>query len=314
MVDDDENDWIVVSRWLSSTYRPCYAASWQELKNILNEELPICILLDYHMGSKNGAEILRGIKQFEIGQQIPVVMVTAEKNYRVVVECMKEGAYDYLVKEDYTKERVLEVIADAVRERDREKQLEQEQAETKKLATTDELTGVWNRHSLLKQLKNKIENQQHSKEFTKLTIVLFDIDGFKSINDTHGHLAGDAILQQLTDFIQSQIRDYDLIGRYGGDEFVIVLNQKSKNNCFDFLQQACLKLDNIRQQIAQQAMVLPNSDTTIQVSLSLGVAAFFGQPTTVAEILSQADKALYHAKQNGRNRVAYDFQGQLYLY
>ncbi|MGC9502831.1 GGDEF domain-containing response regulator [Baaleninema sp.] len=315
IVDDNEDDYIIVSRLVSPEYKTLYVPQLYEVQKKLEERKPICILLDYHMGLYNGIEVLRDIKKCEPGKKTPVIMITGEKNYRIVVECMKEGAADYLVKEDYTKARILEVIAKAIKASDRETRIEREREEAKKLAETDELTGVWNRRYLLEKLRNKIENRQSQiQSLDRFAVVFFDVDRFKSINDTYGHLAGDVLLKNITAFVQEQIRDYDFIGRYGGDEFIVVLNQNSDSHRSDFLLHACRRLDEIRQAIERRSISIPEGDRPIHISLSIGVTEFSGQPTTVADILSEADKALYHAKQQGRNRVAYFSQGQLYLF
>ncbi|MBO9997589.1 MAG: diguanylate cyclase [Cyanobacteria bacterium SID2] len=312
IIDDNEDDCIIISRLLEPEYQTHCISTFQDIQNTIQEYTPTCILLDYHMGAKNGVEVLKEIKQSKLGSKTPVVMITGEKNYRVVVECMKEGAIDYLVKEDYNKERIFEVIAEAVKTIEREKRIEHQQAETQKFAQTDELTGVWNRRYLLEELKRNIEaNRRQTQTFS---VCFFDVDKFKAVNDTYGHLAGDFLLKDIIRFIREKIRDSDFLGRYGGDEFVIVFNQNIGAYRSDILFQSCRRLDGIRQQIEHRSIELPDCNRSITISLSFGVTSFLGQSTTVAEILSEADRALYYAKQCGRNRIAYHLNGKLYLF
>jgi diguanylate cyclase (GGDEF)-like protein len=158
------------------------------------------------------------------------------------------------------------------------------------LATTDYLTGVANRRSAEQSLDQAISRAKRYQR--NLSIILLDIDSFKQINDTYGHSAGDHVLIQLVQIIRTQLRSSDICGRWGGEEFIIIAPETSAT-------QALLFAERLRAQVASQD-IFP----TGRFTASFGVSAM-KPDDTVASLVKQADKALYLAKQNGRNRVEY---------
>lgn len=313
IIDDNEDDYLIISRIVAPEYRTRYVRPTDDIQAAIRDNQPDCILLDYHMEPENGLEILQSIRTTEIGRETPVIMLTGEQNYRVVVECMKQGAADYIVKADYSKDRVLNIIAEAIEAQRLDRQNRRKQAENRRLLEIDELTGAWNRRYLLERLNAEI--QRRDREDVKLIVAFVDLDNFKTINDTYGHLAGDTLLRTIARTIQNTIRDRDFLGRYGGDEFIIVFNElaESKND-LDLLQSACRRLDEIRRKILRSEISLPECDRSVTVSVSFGASDFNGQSQTASKLLDQADRALYYAKNNGRNRVAYFSQDRPILF
>lgn len=161
------------------------------------------------------------------------------------------------------------------------------------LAITDPLTGILNRRHFFELAEKELERTTRYKH--PLTIVLFDIDHFKKVNDTYGHLAGDQVLIKLTNFSQSKLRSVDIIARYGGEEFVILMPDTDCN--------AAEKLtERLRQMVAETPMHLgpPN----ISITLSLGIACWDGDgEMNIKALVDSADQALYHSKRTGRNRL-----------
>ena len=161
-----------------------------------------------------------------------------------------------------------------------------------KHAVTDSLTGMVNHEHVFSELQQAIVKTQ--AEQAPLCIVMADIDHFKSVNDNHGHLAGDGVLKEVASRIKNSLRGFDIVGRYGGEEFLLILNRAD-------LQTARMVAERIRSRIAATPIDLP--ETLLDVTISMGVA-MVKPDEDVNSLVERADKALYNAKENGRNQVA----------
>jgi diguanylate cyclase (GGDEF)-like protein len=159
-------------------------------------------------------------------------------------------------------------------------------------ALVDHLTGVGNRRSITEQLKRELNRARHERR--PLALALADLDDFKRINDTHGHAAGDAVLCEAANAMRSQLRQYDFIGRYGGEEFLIVLP-----GCE--LPHARAIAERLRILVAATPVHHENLD--LHVTVSVGIAWTGGAGLDPEVLIGAADQALYRAKANGRNRV-----------
>lgn len=167
---------------------------------------------------------------------------------------------------------------------------------------TDELTQILNRRGLMEYLEaiaNEVRYQfkhpdkRRSVVIKALSIIFLDIDFFKKINDTHGHDAGDDVLRQTAELIQGEVRQLDIVGRYGGEEIVVGLVGASGEHSTRIA-------ENLRRVIEEHDFIV--RDSTVKVTASLGVAELRGEDT-IAAVLKRADEALYEAKQTGRNKV-----------
>jgi two-component system, cell cycle response regulator len=160
------------------------------------------------------------------------------------------------------------------------------------MATTDELTGVYNKRYLLRELENQSRIAKRNQRV--FSLIMFDIDHFKTVNDTYGHLAGDEFLRLVAFSVGRLLREQDIIGRFGGEEFMVILPETP-------LEGAMTLAERIRGRIADAELLY--SDRRIRATISVGVAEF-GRHGNDLQILMQAvDKAMYRAKNNGRNRV-----------
>jgi diguanylate cyclase (GGDEF)-like protein len=159
-------------------------------------------------------------------------------------------------------------------------------------ATHDVLTGIWNRRATLDLLQREIERASRTQGTTGL--LMLDLDHFKQVNDTYGHLAGDAVLREVSLRIMQVIRSYDFLGRYGGEEFLVVLPGCDRTHA---LQSA----ESIRSAVAAAPVL--SDQVEIPVTISIGVIAVTGN-TNEREVLAVADEALYQAKSKGRNRAS----------
>ena len=172
------------------------------------------------------------------------------------------------------------------------KRLKQSQQELELLATTDTLTRLANRKQVMVSLKQHIE--YYRRHFTEFSILLIDIDFFKTVNDTHGHLTGDAVLFQMAQIFMDELRTIDIAGRYGGEEFLIILGQTD-------IPKAVSTAERIRKKVEQHSFT--NDDITLHLTISIGVAGITQGDDTDNSLIGRADRALYEAKASGRNRV-----------
>jgi len=160
------------------------------------------------------------------------------------------------------------------------------------LAITDGLTGVYTRRYFLERFEEEVKRSQSRK--TELSFLMVDADHFKSINDQHGHLTGDAVLREIARIIQENVREIDIVGRFGGEEFCVVLPDTDQSG-------ALVVAERIRK--SAEKCLIKAYDSTVRVTLSIGVALFPSDGKQLEELMDKADWALYRAKSQGRNCV-----------
>ncbi|MDQ7096863.1 diguanylate cyclase [Desulfosporosinus sp. PR] len=254
------------------------------LEMVLNLK-PDIILLDIMMPGMDGYEVCRTLKTNSLTQDIPVIMVTAKTEGEDVKRALDLGAFDY-IKKPIDEIEVVARVQSALR-------FKKQQDKLKEMASRDGLTGVYN-HALLLELFQK-EFTKQERSGGNLAFVMLDIDHFKKVNDTYGHMAGDTVLKELTKIIVSNVRNGDIVGRYGGEEFGLVLTDIS-------LEKVCQLCERIRQAIENNAFDIGTE--LIKITVSMGIC--FRKPDdslTGGEMIKKADESLYKAKLMGRNRI-----------
>ncbi|HKQ60068.1 MAG TPA: diguanylate cyclase [Candidatus Polarisedimenticolaceae bacterium] len=274
-------------------YEVVTAADGSEAWRILERDDGPCLaIVDWMMPGSDGLDLCRKARAQRREPYVYIVVLTERHHPADAVLALKAGADDFLSKPVDEEElrarlRVGERIIGLQRE------LISSRDALMTLATHDLLTGLHNRHAILHSLAR--EMNRASRERSPLAVAVADVDHFKSINDTYGHAAGDAVLQEVARRMQTPLRSYNLVGRYGGEEFLVVLP-----GCDGAI--GCMVADKVRAAVAAEPIRLGSESVT--VTCSLGVAAFSGdrriEPLT---LIHSADEALYRAKRNGRNRV-----------
>jgi diguanylate cyclase (GGDEF)-like protein len=243
---------------------------------------PRLAVLDWMMPGMDGVQVCQRLRTSRRDTYTYVLLLTARTESEDLVAGMDAGADDYLTKPFNAQEL-------RVRLRAGRRILDLQDA-LRRQASHDGLTGLLNRNTVLAKLHEEIARQQ--RESRPLSLLMIDLDRFKSINDTYGHQAGDAVLRQSAARMTAAARRYDAIGRYGGEEFLVVLP-----GCD--LAAAVSQAERLREAIASTPMVLPERE--LAVTCSIGVASASGLGAEA--LIRHADQALYEAKANGRNRV-----------
>jgi len=213
-----------------------------------------------------------------------------------MVRGLEIGVNDYLMR-PIDKNELLARARSQIRKRRYTERLRDNVQMSIEMAITDALTGLFNRRYMESHLATLIE--QAMSRGKPLTALVLDIDFFKSVNDTHGHDAGDDVLREFALRIKRSIRGIDLACRYGGEEFVVIMPETD-------MAVAAMVAERLRRRIAADPFAIQQGARTIPVTISIGVAAMRGKDDNAASILKRADQALYQAKRNGRNRVVPD--------
>jgi diguanylate cyclase (GGDEF)-like protein len=283
-------DELVSSRKLVSMakswgYEPILVNDGSKAWEVLQQpDAPRLAVLDWMMPGLDGPEVCRRLR--ERGEPyVYVLLLTSRSDKEDVVVGLAAGADDYVTKPYSplelrhrlnTGRRIIEL-----------------QEQIRALARRDALTGLLNRGAVLEVFTNEVVRAR--REHTPLSIIMVDFDHFKRVNDTYGHLAGDAVLREIARRMSEQVRPYDAVGRYGGEEFLLVLP-----NCAH--DEAVEVAERLRVRAVSEPVVFEGTSITIAISLGLACQAriLSDEPEP---LISAADAALYEAKRTGRNRV-----------
>lgn len=261
--------------------------AWEEMQK---QNAPRLLLLDWEMPIMNGIEVCQRVVEKYQDNPPYILLLTSRTESDDIVEGLSKGANDYISKPFDTAELQVRLQV-GKRMLEMQDKLNATLKEMRDLASHDALTGILNRRAILEALPKEIKRVERQNRV--LCIGMCDIDHFKAINDTHGHLAGDEVLIEVTKRMQTALRVYDLIGRYGGEEFLVIVNTDSDNLLTTF--------ERICQIISETPINI--GESSINVTISCGVTLYQDDNNDMTSILARADKALYKAKNSGRNQV-----------
>ena len=283
----------------------CYLKEWgfdfvlardgRQAWKLLNEpDSPKLALLDWVLPGMDGIEVCKHIRGTDLRDRyIYTVLLTGKSDKNDLLRAMEAGADDYLVKPFDAPELRARLLV-GKRILDLHNQLFNAQESLRFSATHDFLTNLWNRAEIVAFLTRELGRAR--RDSTPVSIILLDVDHFKSINDSRGHHTGDMVLKELASLLRSKLRTYDGVGRYGGEEFLLVLPGCN-------LQASLLRAEEIRQAISQISFAADLDK--VSVTASMGITVAKGGATDFERLLHEADTALYRAKDKGRNRVEY---------
>ena len=263
-------------------------AAWEVLQD---PRAPKLALLDWEMPELSGPDVCRRVRQMETSDPPYIIILTSKGEKGDLVRGLEAGANDYVVK-PYDRDELRARISAAQRMVELQSELNKARDALAFEALHDPLTGILNRRAIFGALAKELSRA--GREGRGLSIGLCDIDYFKNVNDTYGHQVGDEVLRQFAQRIRASLRDYDHVGRYGGEEFLVVAPGSSggvEEGLYERLAQAAA--DAMRTKAGE-----------ISITISIGVAGGSGG-STIEDLFAEADAALYRAKREGRNCVAY---------
>ncbi len=300
VVDDvPDNVEILDARLSSRGYEVVTASSGHEALELVRSDPPHLILCDVMMPGIDGLEVSRRIRADRDLPYIPIILVTALNDTEDIVQGLETGADDYIAKpynfqELEARVRAMLRIKDLQDQLDRQnRELEDANVRLKKLSITDGLTELFNHRHVHQLLRDEFERSGRSGE--PVAIAMLDLDRFKLVNDTYGHPTGDVILYETARILRETAREIDMVGRYGGEEFIVILPNTDEGEAARFA-------ERVRARVAEH--VFRDEAHEIRMTTSAGVACFPAPGVDSPEaLLKRADDALYHAKESGRNRV-----------
>jgi diguanylate cyclase (GGDEF)-like protein len=280
-------------------YEVLTASNGEDALQLVESTLPDAILLDVVMPGIDGFETCRRLRENSATREIPIIFMTSLADINSKIEGFEAGGTDYVTKPFFIKEILMRLRLHIERKR-MEQDLKSEILKRKQmeeklriLATKDSLTGLNNRRNFFDIATKAFERYQ--RYGGDISIIMLDLDHFKRINDSYGHKAGDLVLHFVAQLCVQNLRSVDVVGRYGGEEFVILMPEIGKY-------EAALAAERLRIVIANGKIDIGGK--TISTTASLGVASNNShKSSSIEDLLNCADEALYKAKEAGRNRV-----------
>ena len=260
-------------------------------KILLGEPIDI-VLCDLEMPGMDGYKFLRMVASREELQDIPVIMLTSHEEQEAKIRGLEAGASDYVTKPFFPAELLARVKVQ-LKIKSLQDRLKERNQQLKELSQTDPLTGLANRRQLMEILTTEFDRCRRNE--THFSLLMIDIDHFKTINDLYGHQEGDVVLRSLAELMLSHLRQYDSAARFGGEEFSLVLPETNPV-------EAAGVAERMRKAIT--SMRFTGDIEELEISASIGVATIpLDKIDSVDALIRAADEALYEAKSNGRNRV-----------
>ncbi|HTU58821.1 MAG TPA: diguanylate cyclase [Polyangiales bacterium] len=260
------------------------------------------VLLDIMMPGIDGLDCCRLIKGITQEQFLPVILLTAKGDAESRVTGLRIGADDYIAK-PFDERELLARVSNLLRIKRMHDNINEARTRLEQLAVQDELTGLFNYRYLHTRLNEEFKRSERYRD--PLACVMLDIDHFKRVNDRYGHDAGDVVLRETAVRIKKAVREIDVVTRYGGEEFLLVLPSTNFSGALSVA-------DRVWRAVGGEQYTLPSGSE--RVSISLGVAVFPSRDIkSKDQLIKAADKALYQAKGDGRDRICvYQHQGYIY--
>lgn len=296
VVDDQQLERRLIEKTLTRLgYEVVTADGGEEAWRLIQREQIRYVITDWNMPGVDGIQLIQKIRSSQLAGYVYVILVTSNDRSEEIVAGLYSGADDYITK-PYNPAELEARVAVGERVLSLEDNLVRAKNQLEKLAMVDSLTGLMNRRAIYKFTRGELERARRIAD--PISLIFLDIDKFKKINDTYGHLIGDEALKLIAQIISERSRTYDGVGRWAGDEFLVVMPGAKPDDAHKAAQRI---LDGL----ASTPLVLPNSEQ-IQLRASAGVATLqkmTNAPTLLDTLIQAADEALYRSKSSGGNQV-----------
>jgi two-component system cell cycle response regulator len=306
VVDDDPTVCLLLKKLLAAAGHTVHVArDGHEGLGLALQYQPQLVITDLMMARHDGLQLIRNLRQTEFGRSIYIMVLTILDDEDKLAEAFDCGADDYLIKPVESKPLLARLKA-GMRMIREQQTLRQEQEELRRrllelsianqraqeAARTDVLTGLYNRRHAMERLTQEWAEAERSHR--PLCILALDIDHFKSVNDKHGHDTGDAALRQFAEVLRVYSRTPDVPCRFGGEEFLLIAPDTPLEGALNLAERIRLGIQN---------KPLVAAGVSLHLTVSIGVAEKSARHANIDQLIKSADEALYHAKQNGRNRT-----------
>ena len=296
VVDDERLERRLVEKTLARLgYEIVTAESGKVAWEYIQNEHIRFVITDWNMPGVDGLQLIQKIRTSQLAGYVYVILVTSNTSNDDIVAGLYSGADDYITK-PFNPSELEARVAVGQRMLTLEDNLVRAKNQLEKLAMVDSLTGLMNRRAIYKFTRGELERARRIAD--QISVIFLDIDKFKAINDTYGHLVGDEALKLVAQVIQQRSRTYDGVGRWAGDEFLVVMPGTDVNSAKKAAQR-------IIDGVATTPLVLP-SDEQVQIRSSAGVATLekmSNASTLLDDLIQAADEALYRAKDSGGNQI-----------
>lgn len=280
---------LVLSLFQENNSNIQHVTQISDMKSVFDNQEFDLVITDYYLhGDETGDDVINYVREFNCvdRSKTPILVISGESNQQKRTAFLKNGANDFILK-PYDNDELLVRSSNLISNNRVLKKSKQQQQQLMKLALTDHLTGLYNRHILNDIGPKYINNAQ--RQNIPLSLFVIDLDHFKKVNDTHGHAKGDSVLQAVAAVLQGSCRTEDIVVRFGGEEFIMMLS-----NCD--IEEACKKAEKLRYDIENC------NPSDLKITTSIG-ATQLGDKDDFDSFFNRADKAVYKAKEGGRNKV-----------
>lgn len=287
-----KEDEVIINNVLNSLGMHVYNCKIEDdLDMELLSKNPDIIIIDLDIGKNEGLELIKKIRKIGSMKKVPILIITDSRENTVLRSLMLFGANDYTLRPLSTESIMLRVTSN-IRTKKLYDYLDRINNELYQMATTDPMTGLYNRRYILEQLN--ILNYNFERYGTAFSVILMDLDKFKSINDTYGHDCGDKVIIDFANRVKSSVRKTDFVGRFGGEELIVVLQNIDEENLYKITKKILYSIRNSS---------VTYNNFVISYTTSIGVKYCNSYYPTIDEYIKRADHLLYLAKENGRNRA-----------
>jgi two-component system cell cycle response regulator len=293
-VEDSDDDFGVLNRCLAKENRATLSRAYsiESAVQALKKEKFDLVFLDYVLPDGNALNFIRVMEKN--GDDTPMVVITGQGDEMIASQLIQAGVYDYLPKSRINDESVLRIIIGTLEKVRLKEEIIESQLMIAEMSIKDSLTNLYNRRYFVDALERAVLGANRYKN--DLVLCMMDLDLFKKVNDTHGHIAGDMVLTEIARMLTESFRESDLVCRYGGEELAVILPNALPEN-------AMMVCERFRAKV--ESHVFEFEGARFQITVSIGIAPYksLKASASASNLVAAADKALYQVKETGRNRV-----------